>query len=99
MTSFKHFSLPSQQMEVMLAGHFVAECLHVVAVFGVPDLIAKGSTTIKTIAAATGCHEFSLYRLLRTLASIGVFTESYPGPVPINVPRRNVAKRCCQFSA
>jgi hypothetical protein len=75
----KHLSQPSQQMEVMLAGHFVAECLHVVAVLGVADLIAKGSTTIKAIAAATGCHESSLYRLLRTLASIGVFTESHPG--------------------
>jgi hypothetical protein len=28
-------------MESMLAGHFVAECLYVVAVLGIPDLIAK----------------------------------------------------------
>jgi hypothetical protein len=66
-------------MESMLAGHFVAECLHVAAVLGVADLLAKGSAPIKAIAEATGCHELSLYRLLRMLSSIGVFTESNPG--------------------
>lgn len=69
----------SKQMESMLAGHFVAECLHVVAVLGVADLLAKAPKSIEAIASATGCHQLSLYRLMRTLASVGVFTESMPG--------------------
>ncbi len=41
---------PSEQMEGMLAGHFVAKCLHTVAVLGVADLLAKGPTTTKALA-------------------------------------------------
>ena len=65
-------SSPSEQMEGMLAGHFVAKCLHTAAVLGIADLLIKGPTTI-------GCDELSLHRLLRTLASVGVFTEPTPG--------------------
>lgn len=81
-TTLAHFQNDppvSRQMEGMLAGHFVAECLHVVAVLGIADLLAKAPKSIKAIASATGCHQLSLYRLMRTLASVGVFTESMPG--------------------
>jgi hypothetical protein len=70
---------PSEQMEGMLAGHFVAKCLHTAAVLGIADLLVKGSTTIEVLATATGCDELSLHRLLRTLASVGVFTEPTSG--------------------
>src|SRR4029450_5238518 len=76
---FQHVSAPSQQMESMLAGHFVAQCLHVVAVLGIADLLAKGPTSIEAIASATGCHQPSLHLLLRTLASVGVFNENAAG--------------------
>jgi hypothetical protein len=66
-------------MQTMLAGHFIAQCLHVVAVLGIPDLIVQGKGTIEQIAHATGCHEPSLNRLLGTLASIGVFTRDPMG--------------------
>jgi O-methyltransferase domain len=72
-------SSPSEQMEGMLAGHFVAKCLHTAAVLGIADLLVKGPTTIEVLATATGCDELSLHRLLRTLASVGVFTEPTPG--------------------
>ena len=58
--------LPSEQMESMLAGHFVAKCLHTVAVLGIADLLAKGPTTNEALATATGCDELSLHRLLRS---------------------------------
>jgi hypothetical protein len=81
MTSNSHLQSPSsplQQMENMLAGHFVAECLHVVAVLGIADLLAKGPTKVEALASVTRCDPISLNRLLRTLASVGVFTESTP---------------------
>ena len=70
---------PSEQMECMLAGHFLAQCLHVAAVLGISDLLAKGPTTSRDLASATGCDELSLHRLLRTLVSVGVFTEATSG--------------------
>ena len=47
---------PIEQMQTMLAGHFVAQSLHVVAVFGIADLIKKGHETADQIALAAGCH-------------------------------------------
>ena len=63
----------------MLAGHFVAKCLHTAAVLGIADLLAKGPNTSVALAKAAGCDELSVHRLLRTLASVGVFTEPTPG--------------------
>jgi O-methyltransferase domain len=63
----------------MLVGHFMAKCLHTAAVLGIADLLVKGPTKIEILATATGCDERSLHRLLRTLASVGVFTEPTPG--------------------
>src|SRR6266511_369914 len=70
---------PSEQMEKLLAGHFLAQCLHAAAVLAIPDLIAKGCSTIEELASATGSHGPSLHRLLRALASIGLFTEGANG--------------------
>lgn len=70
---------PSEQMEEMLAGHFVAQCLHVAASLGIPDLIAGGRDTASALAEATGCDGAALQRVLRTLASKGVFDETSDG--------------------
>ena len=43
---------------------------------GIPDLLAEQTQTAEELAAKTGTHAPSLYRLLRTLASIGVFAEN-----------------------
>jgi 2-polyprenyl-3-methyl-5-hydroxy-6-metoxy-1,4-benzoquinol methylase len=40
-----------------------------------PDLLKDGANTTEELATATGTHAPSLYRLLRALASIGVFAE------------------------
>ena len=70
---------PSEQMQTMLAGHFVSQCLHVAAVLSLADLIAQGKETIEQIAQAAGCDQPSLNRLLTTLASLGVFTRDAKG--------------------
>lgn len=69
----------SDEMESMLAGHFVAQCLHAAAVLGIPDLLKNGSMTTSELAVATGCHEPYLHRLLCTLASKGVFSRTANG--------------------
>jgi hypothetical protein len=59
----------------MATGHWVARTLHAAAKFGIADRLAKGPRTAEDLAAETRTHAPSLYRLLRTLASFGVFTE------------------------
>lgn len=70
---------PADRMEAMLTGHFVAQCLQAVVVLGIADSLAEGPRTIAAITEATGCHQMSLRRLMRTLASVGVFAEPAPG--------------------
>ncbi len=49
--------------------------LNVVARLGVADLLAKGPQTTKELAKTLEVREDFLYRIMRTLASIGVFKE------------------------
>lgn len=57
---------------------WVSQALNVAAKLGVADLLTKESKSVDDLAQATNSHAPSLYRLLRTLASVGVFTEVEP---------------------
>ncbi len=57
-------------------GAALAQAVSTVAELGIPDLIERGSARpVAELAAETGCHERSLYRCLRFLASHGIFEE------------------------
>ncbi len=49
--------------------------IHVAARLHLAEALADGPRTVAELAAASGTHAPSLYRLLRTLACIGIFTE------------------------
>lgn len=49
--------------------------LNVVARLGIADLLAKGPQSTKELAKATQVREDLLYRVMRTLASVGIFKE------------------------
>ena len=53
----------------------VARCLHVIAELGIADLVTERPMTVGDLAAATGAHADSLYRILRMLAARGIFSE------------------------
>jgi hypothetical protein len=72
-------SAPTDQMRMMLAGHVVAQSLHMLAFLGIPDLIEAGRCSLHDLANATGTYAPSLHRMLRTLASLGVLTETAQG--------------------
>jgi hypothetical protein len=57
----------------MSAGHYLTRSLHVVAELGVADAIGDGPTPVGAIAQATGANADALERILRLLASRGVF--------------------------
>lgn len=62
----------------MMTGYWGAQAVYIVAKLGVADLLADGPRPVAELATATQSHESSLYRLLRALASVGVFTEISP---------------------
>ena len=70
---------PQQQMIQMLAGMWVSRSISVAARLKVADHVAGGARSVDELAAATGTHAPSLYRLMRALASVGVFAEEGAG--------------------
>jgi hypothetical protein len=64
---------PGAQMMQLASGYFVARAIHVAAELGLADRLADGPRDADSLAAATGTHAPSLYRLLRALAATGVF--------------------------
>jgi O-methyltransferase domain/Dimerisation domain len=68
-------SSPQQQISQMLTGYWISQALYVAAKLGLADLLKDGPRSADALAQATQSHPRSLYRLLRGLASIGVFAE------------------------
>jgi hypothetical protein len=66
---------PVETSSLMLLStdYILARCLHVVAELGVADALDETPQTTATLAAATGTHPGALGRVLRLLASHGVF--------------------------
>jgi hypothetical protein len=59
----------------LVNGDRLARSIQVAAVLGLADLLEDGPRTSDDLAAATGTDPDTLYRLLRALASAGVFHE------------------------
>lgn len=66
-------------MNRMLTGYWTTQALYVAAKLGIADLLTDGPRSADEIAKATGTHAPSLYRLLRALASLGVFADDGTG--------------------
>jgi hypothetical protein len=63
----------------MSEGLGVPRILQIAAELGIADRLAEGPRSAAELAAASGTEPTALYRLLRALASVGVFTEVDPG--------------------
>jgi SAM-dependent methyltransferase len=62
----------------MMTGYWVSQAIYVAAKLGLADRLADGPASVEALAEATESHAPSLYRVLRALASVGVFTETSP---------------------
>jgi len=69
----------SFQMIEMIAGGVVAQSVSVAAELGVADLLAHGPRSTAEVATQAGVDEGKLFRLLRFLASRGVFQSDADG--------------------
>ena len=66
---------PSQTLLQLLTGYWVSQAIYVAAKLGIADRVKDDPKTPAELAQATGVHAPSLFRLLRMLASVGVFAE------------------------
>ena len=74
------FGLPvnegAERLRQLAWGYIPAALIGVIIELGIPDLLADGMKPAGEIAAATHVNEGALYRMLRALASFGIFTEN-----------------------
>ena len=69
---------PPVAMMSLITGYWVSQAVGVVATLGVADQLRAGPLSADDIALKVGADPQALYRLLRLLASIGVFSEVEP---------------------
>jgi len=69
---------PDAQLMQLVSGAFVSAAIYTAAKLGIADLLADGPKATSKLAEETETDELSLYRVLRSLASVGAFTEVEP---------------------
>jgi len=71
------------EMFQLAIGHWLSKALFCAAKANVADQLASGSKEVGQLAAAAGVHTENLYRVLRALASVGIFEETEPGVIAL----------------
>lgn len=79
------------QLEQMLAGFAITHSVYAAAKLGIADLLDAGPRTAEELARLADVHQPSLYRLLRALASVGVFTETSPATFALTPTARRLS--------
>lgn len=69
-----------------LGGFRLARIIYVAAELGIADLLVDGAKNSEELALATDSHAPSLYRVLRSLASVGIFAEDEAGKFHLTPP-------------
>lgn len=67
--------LPRESLRQSIDAYQLSQCLYVAAKLGIADLLKGGPKHYEELAKASGAHPKSLFRLLRLLASAGVFNQ------------------------
>ena len=84
-------SLPPEASAAQLAfqiawGYVGSSALHAALELGLPDRLAAGPKPVSELARETGTNEDALYRVLRVLASLGLFEERASRTFAANLP-------------
>jgi hypothetical protein len=67
---------PHAQMMQFVLGVWISKPIYVAAELGIADIVADGPKSIDELAKITNTHAPSLYRVMRALASVGIFSET-----------------------
>ncbi|WP_026735474.1 methyltransferase [Fischerella sp. PCC 9605] len=70
---------PSMVILQLITSYRISQSIYVVAKLGIADLLKDSPKSTQELALATGTHAPSLYRVLRALASVGMFAEDSQG--------------------
>jgi SAM-dependent methyltransferase len=66
---------PPIAMLQLISGFWISRGIYITAKLGLADLVKDGAKTADDLAAATKAHGSALFRVLRALASVGIFTH------------------------
>ena len=66
---------PAQLMQFIL-GRWISKPIYVAAKLGIADMLADGPKSIDQLATESKSHAAFLYRMMRALASVGIFAEN-----------------------
>jgi len=80
-----------EMIRMISGGLYLTHSLYVAARLGVADLLIPGPQTATELAGAAGVHAPSLHRVMRALASVGVFTEDPDGRFALTARGRLLA--------
>jgi hypothetical protein len=67
---------PQVAMLQMISGFWLSRAIYIAAKLGLADLVKEQPKSAEELAEATDTHAPSLYRVLRALASAGIFAEA-----------------------
>ena len=67
-----------QQLDQMITGYWTSQAIYAAAKLGIADLLKDGPRTVEQLAEGSSTNADALYRLLRALASIEIFSECRP---------------------
>ena len=70
---------PPLALSNLVTGFWISQAIYVAAELRIADLLREGPRTSEELARAAGADPRSLYRLLRALASVGVFRQHGDG--------------------
>jgi hypothetical protein len=66
---------PPEQLDRMITGYWISQAIYAAAKFDLAGHLAEGPKSVEELAEATSTDADALFRLLRALASVGIFAE------------------------
>ena len=73
------FPSPVAELHELIGGYRLTQLIYVAAKLGIADLLRDGPKSAIELAASSGANPRNLYRVLRPLASNGIFAETGEG--------------------
>jgi hypothetical protein len=73
------FLKPEDQMMQWIISKWISKPIYVVAELGIPDMLSDGPKSVDELAQMSKTHAPSLYRVMRALASLGIFSQTSDG--------------------
>jgi hypothetical protein len=67
---------PHAQLMQFILGKWISKPIYVAAELGIADMLTDGPKSVDDLARMSETHAPSLYRLMRALAAVGIFSET-----------------------